>query len=94
MSGVGLSGPTFVEMHEVWTVESDRVEACVAEWWRKKERKPETGPGLLVRMVRDGDYPGKNGRRSRRAPSPPCPHCEVGGGEHTADCPTVTGASA
>jgi hypothetical protein len=86
MTGVGLSGRKLVEMHDFFGTEPDRVRACVEEWWRRKERRSDTGPGLLVRMVEDGDFPGQNGRRPRRAPSPVCPECELSPPHHAADC--------
>jgi hypothetical protein len=79
-------------MYEVWKSERARVEACVNEWSKRRAKRADIGPGLLVRMVRDGDDPAANGRRPRRAPSLPCPECEVGGGQHAADCPTLARA--
>ena len=67
LEGVGLRADGRTQAREALGAEPARVTACVEEWWRRKDRKSTTGPGLLVRMVEDGDVPGQNGRRPRRA---------------------------
>jgi Helix-turn-helix domain len=92
LEGVGLGAARRNEVRAAWEAEPERVAACVAEWWRKRERDPAVGVGLLAHMVREGDHPPQDGRRPRRNTTPPCPECEVGGGMHAADCPTLVGA--
>lgn len=87
VEGVGLARGGRAEVYAAWQAEPQRVAACVAEWWRRRERNLVASPGLLVTMVRDGDDPSHTGRKPRRDVAPPCPHCEVGGGRHASDCP-------
>jgi hypothetical protein len=85
--GVGLQAAGRARAYEIWQDERERVEACVEEWWCKKERNPTTGPGLLLRMLEDGDYPSVN-RRRRPEPKPVCPNpdCGLGDGRHVDGC--------
>jgi hypothetical protein len=63
IAGVGLGTRGRRELHDAWRAEPARVEACVAEWRRRKSANRDVGSGLLVVMVRDGDDPTANGRR-------------------------------
>ena len=47
---------------------------------------------LLAARIRDGAHLAAQSKADYKAP-PPCPECEIGGGRHAADCPTLAGAA-
>jgi hypothetical protein len=57
MDGIDLRGAARRVLLEALEREPERVAACVAEWRRKHGEGTARGVGLLVKMVKDGDWP-------------------------------------
>jgi hypothetical protein len=81
LPGAPLSGGGRALVEVAWLEDPEGIARLVRSTRVQKAKSPA---GFLVRCVGDGDHKREEGRKAR--PKPPCPECEVGGGEHVDGC--------
>lgn len=60
-------------------------------WLALAATEARTNPAMFILGgLRSGEWPTPRGPMKRHSTAAPCPECGTGGGDHTADCPTLT----
>lgn len=89
--GHALNGPGRREVVDAYFEEPAGVLALIRDLTQRRlARAVRSGSGVLVSRIKSGDHRGAGELLRRDAP---CPECETGAGEHTADCSLRPGAA-